>query len=313
MWRIPDATACKAQLLASSPTGGGTVKSVSRPTRTPAGRRRLGGELRHLREQTGQTVVDVAAKLGWSESKLSRIETAATGVSDPDLDRLLDLYRLNKADRSRLSELALQVRRSTKRAVYNEAVPDVLETFIGLEADASTISMYGAIVVPGLLQTPEYAGAIMQATPTPEDDLTRERMTTRMARQAIFARQPPPRLRVVIDEAVLLRPVGGREIMRRQMLRLTERSEWPKASIQILPLKIGVHPALTGQFTVLEFSSETVPSHVFCDGLTGGVLRSATDDVQRYQDCFEVLTRLALSEEESARMISEFASGERAR
>jgi transcriptional regulator with XRE-family HTH domain len=270
-------------------------------------------ELRALRERTGRTVLDVASELAWSESKLSRIETAASSVNASDLDRLLDLYHVSKADRSRLSELALRVRRNAKRAVYSEAVPDVLETFIGLEAEATAISTYGAIVVPGLLQTPEYAGAIMQATPTPEDDLARERMTTRMARQAIFARQPPPRLRVVIDEAVLLRPVGGREIMRRQMLRLTERSEWPNASIQILPLKIGAHPALTGQFTVLELSSETIPTQVFCDGLTGGVLRNGIDDVRRYQDCFEALTRLALSEEDSTQMISDFASGKRAR
>jgi hypothetical protein len=285
---------------------------VSRPTRTPVGRR-LGGELRSLREGTGRTALDVATELAWSESKLSRIETAVSGVSDPDLVRLLDLYRVSKADRSRLSELALRVRRSGKRAAHSEALPDVLETFIGLEAEATAISTYGAIVVPGLLQTPEYAGALMQATPTPEDDLARERMTTRMARQAIFARQPAPRLRVVIDEAVLLRPVGGPEIMRRQMLRLIEASELPIASIQVLPMAVGAHPALTGHFAILEFTNATIPTNVFCDGLTGGVLRNASDEVQRYQDCFEALTRLALSEEESTRMISEFASGQRPR
>jgi hypothetical protein len=266
-----------------------------------------------LREQTGRTILDVATELDWSESKLSRIETAVTGIGDPDLHRLLDFYRVSGADRSRLSGLAMRVRRSAKRTARSEAVPDVLESFIGLEAEAATISTYGAIVVPGLLQTPEYAGTMMQATPTPEDDLAPERLMTRMARQAIFARRHPPRLRVVIDEAVLLRPVGGREIMRRQMLRLIEASEWPIASIQVLPLAVGAHPAVAGQFAILEFDRETVPTHVFCDGLTGGVLRSADDEVKRYQDCFEALTRLALSEDESAQMISDFASGKRAR
>jgi hypothetical protein len=234
-------------------------------------------------------------------------------VSQSDLDRLLDFYGVGEADRSRLSGLAVRIRRSTKRTVYSEALPDVLETFIGLEAEASAISTYGAIVVPGLLQTPEYAGALMQATPTPEDDLARERMTSRMARQAIFARQPPPRLRVVIDEAVLLRSIGSPEIMRRQMLRLIEASELPIASIQVLPLAVGAHPALTGHFAILEFARDTIPTHVFCDGLTGGVLRNADYDVQRYQDCFEALTRLALSEEDSTQTISDFASGKRAR
>ncbi len=270
-------------------------------------------ELRSLREQTGYTVLEVATELDWSESKLSRIETAVSRINDQDLGRLLDFYGVSEGDRSRLSGLAVRVRQNTKRATNSEALPDVLETFIGLEAEASAISMYGAIVVPGLLQTPEYAGAIVQATPTPEDDLARERMTTRMARQAIFARQPPLELRVVLDEAVLLRPVGGREIMRRQMLRLIELSELPTVSIQVLPLAVGAHPAVAGPFAVMEFANATIPTHVFCDGLTGGVLRSADYDVQRYQDCFKALTRLALSEEESAQMISDFASGKRPR
>lgn len=282
-------------------------KSVTRATRTRGGRQ-LGLELRSLREQTGRTVLDVATQLAWSESKLSRIETAATGVSVSDLDRLLDLYDVGKDERSRLSGLAIQVRRSAKRTVNSEALPDEYEAFIDLEAEAVAISTYGAIVVPGLLQTPEYAGAIMQATPTPEDDLARERLTARMGRQAVLARRPPPELRVVIDEAVLLRPVGGREVMRRQMLRLIEASERPTTSIQVLPLAVGAHPAVTGQFAVLEFASQTIPAHVFCDGLTGGVLRNGSDDVQRYRDCFEALTRLARNEEESVKMISDFAA-----
>jgi hypothetical protein len=285
---------------------------VSRTTRTPVGRR-LGVELRSLRERTGRTVLDVATELDWSESKLSRIETAATGVSDPDLGRLLDLYHVSRADRYRLSELALRVRRNAKRTIYSEALPDAYETFIGLEAEAASISTYGAIVVPGLLQTPEYAGTIIQATPTPEDDLARERLTTRMGRQAVLARRPPPELRFVIDEAVLLRPVGGREVMRGQMLRLIEVSERPTTSIRVLPLAVGAHPAVAGPFAVLEFASETIPMHVFCDGLTGGVLRNEVDDIRRYRDCFEALTRLAHNEEDSVRMISDFAASKRAR
>jgi transcriptional regulator with XRE-family HTH domain len=310
MWRLCDAISLQAAepcTLACRLRYGG---AVTRATRTPVGRR-LGLELRSLREQTGRTVVDIATQLSWSESKLSRIETAATGISDSDLDRLLDVYDVSDADRSRLSGLAGRVRRSARRTIYGEALPGVLETFIGLEAEATAISTYGAILVPGLLQTPEYAGAMMQATPTPEDDLARERLTARMGRQAVLARQPPPRLRVVIDEAVLLRPVGGPEVMRRQMLRLIEASEWPTTSIQVLPLAVGAHPAVAGPFAVLDFANVTIPTHVFSDGLTGGVLRNGSDDVQRYQDCFEALTRLALNEKDSVQVISDFASGKR--
>jgi transcriptional regulator with XRE-family HTH domain len=271
----------------------------------------LGVELRTLRERTGRTVLDVAMQLHWSESKLSRIETAATGVNHFDLDRLLNVYGVAEPDRSRLGNLAIQARRQNKRTLHSDGLPDVLEAYMVLEADAAAISVYGAIIIPSLLQTPEYAAAIIQATPVPEDDYTHERLSARMARQAVLARQPPPRLRVVIDEAVLRRPVGGSEVMRRQMLRLTEASERQTTAIQVLPIAVGAHPGVTGHFTLLEFGDQAIPTHVFCDGLTGGVLRNRTDDVQRYRECFEMLARMALDEAKSIDLIAAIAAGGR--
>ena len=277
--------------------------------RSAAGRQ-LAIELRRLRDRAGRTVADVAATLGWSESKLSRMETAKTAISDEDLERLLGLYRVGTKDRPRMREIAMRARVNSRRTRFSEVLPDALETFISLEAEAVTISTYGAIVVPGLLQIPEYAGALAQAALESDDAF--EVLTARMARQAILARQDGvPQLNVIIDEAVLRRPVGGGQVFRRQLLRLIEADQRPTTTIRVLPFAVGAHAGMTGQFAILDFSSGTIPPHVFCDGLTGGVLRDSEDDVRRYRLCFEEISRLALSEHESAEMISAIAHGKR--
>jgi transcriptional regulator with XRE-family HTH domain len=282
----------------------------SSSARSPAGRQ-LAAELRRIRERAGRTVADVAAELSWSSAKLSRVENAINGVNGQDLARLLGLYVVNEADRGRLNDLAARARQPTSRAPYGETLPDVLAEFIVMEAEATTISTYGAIVVPGLLQTAEYAGAITQAMPARGADMTQDVLTARMSRQAILARPVPPALHVVIDEAVLRRPVGGPEVLSRQMLRLIEASRRPATSIRVLPFSIGAHPAITGHFTLLDFADGNTPTHVFCDGLTGGVMRSSAEDVRRYRFCFEALIELALTEEESVELISAIARGDR--
>jgi transcriptional regulator with XRE-family HTH domain len=268
----------------------------------------LGAEIRRLRERARRTIHDVVEELGWSSSKLSRLETSLSSVKDEDLTRLLDLYGVADDERSRIRALADDpLRRHLGGS--RPGITEVLDRYIRLEAIADQISLYGAIVVPGLLQTPEYAAAVIHATPTPEHDLVKERMITRMGRQALLGLQSGPRLGVVIDEAVLRRPVGGKHVMRRQMLRLCELSERPDTTIQVLPFALGAHPAVTGQFAILDFGDG--PTQVFCDGLTGGVLRDSPEDVQRYRSCFAALLELALSEEESVRMLAATAQGGR--
>jgi transcriptional regulator with XRE-family HTH domain len=274
----------------------------------------LGAELRRLRESAGRTVADVAGELEWSESKLSRIETAVSGVSDTDIGRLLRVYGLGEAETTRLARLASESRRRIRRSLRSAAISDAFEKYLSLEEEATTIYMYAVAVVPGILQTPEYAGAVIRATPEPEDEeVATEVVTTRMARQAILARQPPPRLNVIVDEAVLCRPVGGHEVMRRQMLRLIEASERPTTTIRVLPFSAGAHAAVVGPFDVVEFEGGTVPPHVFCDGLTGGVLRSVPSDVAVYLRCFEILSDLALSKSDSVDLIAATAGGARGR
>lgn len=261
----------------------------------------LGAEMRRLRERVGRTIHDVAAELGWSDSKLSRLETALSGVKEADLTRLFELYGVTEAERSRIREL-----RNPRE--HHGAVPDVLDRYLQLEQVAHEISLYGASVVPGLLQTPAYAAAVIEATPTPEDELVKERMSRRMARQALLGLRNRPRLNVVIDEAVLHRPIGGESVMRRQMLRLCELSDEPSTTIRLIPFAVGAHPALSGSFSVLDFGADR-PAHVYADSLTGGELKNEPTQVSRYRSCFAALLDLALDEQESVHVFTAAAKG----
>jgi transcriptional regulator with XRE-family HTH domain len=285
---------------------------VLMPTRRRAAQIDLGQALRRLREAAGLTAAEVAVDLGWAESTVTRKETGSIRIKDSDLDRLLERYAVDGAERIRLSEMAhatSQVPTRAKDAHASGAVPRIVEDYIHLEATAAAIFIYAAIVVPGLLQTPEYANAIIGTTPVPEEEFIAPRMDVRMARQGALARRPP-KLDVILDEAVLLRPIGGPEVMRAQTLRLIEMSERSHITLRVLPMAVGAHPALTGQFFILEFGAGKRPI-VFSDGLTGGVLRDNAEAVQRHRACFEALSELASSEEDSLAFVQ--ATAERFR
>jgi transcriptional regulator with XRE-family HTH domain len=273
-------------------------------------RRQLGAELRRLRDRAGRTVAETAAGLGWSESKLSRIETAVIGIRDPDLERLLDLYAVAGKERTRLFTLAGQARQRAWWEVYGNALPDPYESYIGFEAEAVSISTYEVQVVPGLLQTAEYASAVTQADGVFEDrEVIEQRVAVRMARQAVLAREHPPKLSAVLDEAVLRRPIGGPDVQRRQLLRLVEASEQPMITIQVLPFSVGAHRALAGSFIVLEFSSDSDHALVYSEGMTGGVFRSKPAELDSYLASFKSLRGQALSAKDSVDFITDIAHG----
>jgi transcriptional regulator with XRE-family HTH domain len=272
-------------------------------------RRQLGAELRRLRERTHRTVADVAGGLGWSQSKLSRIETATIGIRYADLERLLDEYSVGDKERARLLALRGQARQRAWWEAYGDALPDAYETFIGFEAEASAISTYEVQVVPGLLQTDEYARAVTVADGVYDDpEVIGQRVAVRMARQAVLTREPPPLLRVVLDEAVLCRPIGGPDVHRRQLLRLLEAAERPTITVQVLPFAAGAHRALAGSFIILEFAAGE-PDHplVYSEGMTGGVFRSRPEELRSYLTSFDALRDAALSPERSTELIAALA------
>src|SRR5438477_4662138 len=217
-------------------------------------RRQLGWALRRIREREQLTVAESAGRLGWSESKLSRIETANSGVRRNDLERLLDTYDIGEPERARIIALASQAEQRNWWEAYGNALPDSYEAFIGFEAEATSIFTYQAQLIPGLLQTAEYARATMRTLVVTRPEAVEERLVVRLGRQKVLTREPPPEFWAVLDEAVLRRQVGEPGVMRRQLLRLVEVADGPSVTVQVHPFAAGVHRGMEGSFVILEFA-----------------------------------------------------------
>jgi transcriptional regulator with XRE-family HTH domain len=268
-------------------------------------RRQLGAELRRLRERAQRTVAEVAGELGWSESKLSRIETAHTSIRSADLQKLLGAYKVPEQETARLAAFANMSRQRAWWEGYGDALLDPYKTLLGFESEAKSIFGYDALILHGLLQTNEYASAIIRAVSVGErPDVIEQRVAVRMARQAVLTRQPPVELCVVIDEAALRRPVGGVDVMRRQLRRLNEVSEQPAITIQVLPFSVGAHRGVDGSFVILEFPPGLDDPLAYCEGMTGGVFRSKSDDLRRYWASLESLRAIALGPKQSTDFIA---------
>lgn len=248
----------------------------------------------------------VAAALGWSESKLSRIETAHTSISEGDLDRLLTAYGVRVEDRDRLHDLADRGRARAWWTPYRSSVPDPYDEYVALEGEACLISEWEAQVVPGLLQTDEYARAVIEVGADVGDPgIIQRRLALRMARQAVLTREPPPALRMVLDEAVLHREVGGREVLLRQLARLVEDSRRPGIELLVLPFSAGAHAGQTESFMVVDFAPGTQGPVVHIEGLTGGLFRVKPSEVGVYREALDDLRKRALSADDSRAVVTE--------
>jgi transcriptional regulator with XRE-family HTH domain len=281
------------------------------PKITSSERRHLAARLRRLREQSGRTLTEVAANFGWSDAKLSRIETGTMGVADGDLARLLTLYRVPESQRRQFTTLAMQARhRARWEKTFENGLSDAYASFVAFEEDATAIHTFEPQVVPGILQTAEYASAVMRRSVVLDGpDAVSRGVSARLARQAVLVREPPPQLAVVIDEAVLHRQVGGPDVMRRQLLRLMEASERPGITVQVLPFSIGAHPGVAGSFEILAFGGSAVSPVVYCEDMTGGVIRDGPTDLRHYQEAFAALRAAALGTDETTTMLHSFATG----
>jgi transcriptional regulator with XRE-family HTH domain len=277
-------------------------------------RKQLGEQLRLVREQSGRTSAQVARTLGWSESKISRIENGKTArVSTGDLDKLCRTYGVDRAVREELHELAAQINRVPRPrgrggwlGLIDEVLPDPYEELIRYEREASEILNYEALVVPGLLQTDEYARAIIEADSTVRDpEILEQKVAARLARQVVLTRHPvPPEFTAFIDEAVLRRPVGGNAILHRQIRRLIAMGERPNISVRVLPFALGAHRGLAGSFIVLNLPDQARTSVVYAEGVTGGILRTKPDEVAQYRDDLSAISEVALSPRDSAAFLS---------
>jgi transcriptional regulator with XRE-family HTH domain len=265
--------------------------------RSPTLRRReLGARLRALRQERAMTVDQVAERLLCSPSKVSRMETGQRNATPRDIRDLCDLYEVTEQEeRERLTALARESKQQGWWRPY--ALP--YATFIGLEQAAASIKIYHSAVVPGVLQIADYTRAVHRAAiPRLADEVIEERVEERSTRQQLLTGEHPPLVDVMLDEAVLHRPVGGRSAMRDQLDQIISASDYPHVAVQVLPYEIGAHPALESDFTILGFDSEA-PSIVYVEGLIGQIYVERQQEVERYQEVFERLHSMALSSKDS--------------
>jgi transcriptional regulator with XRE-family HTH domain len=278
-----------------------------------ARRRRLAAELRRLRERTGLTGDEVAARLEWrSSSKLSRLEHGRTGLKQADLQGLLDLYQVTGAHRAELIALAEESRRSgpTKSAAMR--LPDDHVAFAEEEADAESMWIWEPQTFPGLFQVEEYTRALLEAWvikfSLPRGEVDR-RVEARRLRQEVLSRHPPLQIVAVIDESVLYRRIGQRSVMHKQLMHVVAVSQLQNVNVRILPLSCD-HLVLTGAFNYLKYGPiHGVPSDdvVSLDKLTETEYIEAEDDSNQYRIAFEELLSNALSTEETRTLLESTA------
>lgn len=272
-------------------------------------RRRLAAELRRLRERAGMTGDQVAERVGWSASKLSRIENAHTVPGDAEIRQLLDLYDVEGHYADELFALAQEAAGRGWWETYSPTLPPDYAWLIGLEAEAQAALSWEPLIVPGLLQTGDYArevtnGYLERIDPVPPSE-TRRRVEARLARQRVLTRDNPLQLSVVLDQSVLHRRFGDRSVMRSQIKRLLDLSERDNISLRILQLD-GRHPIGTGAFALLQFGEVhdvTYQDVVYIENLTGGRYVEEEDEVFRYKRAFDRLSDLALDEQKSREIL----------
>jgi transcriptional regulator with XRE-family HTH domain len=260
---------------------------------------RLRTDLRALREQRGLSHDQVADEMVWSTSKVARIESGAVTIAVNDLRALLRLYEVEEAAKvDGYVDLAIKARR--QRVPWSRYRPYVSKDYldyIGYEAEASVIRHNHSVVVPGLFQTQDYAAALSDGMSLrePSSDFKEARVQIRMARQAdILEREDPPDVHVILDEAVLHRPIGNARIMSEQFAWLKELHGRSNISLSILPFSVGAHPGLHGPFTLIEFVDPRDPDVLYIEGASGDtVVRDDDKLIGDYRQAFERLLQMS--------------------
>lgn len=274
-------------------------------------RRRLGRALRDLRTEAGITLDAAAEALECSRQKVWRIESGLGSVRGVDVRAMCELYRAKGELTRALTALAGETRAKGWWHAYGDAIPDWFELYVGLESAASQLRFYKNTLVPGILQTRDYALGIYRIDQPDMSEDDRERaVELRLQRQSLLTRRLPkaPRVQVVLCESVLLRPVGSSTTMADQLRRLLQLSEQPNVSIRILPLIAGPHHgAVGGEFVLLDFPlgnrSTPDPSVVYSESWTGALYLDRPGELAAYEKVWSSLLTLALDEEESRHLI----------
>lgn len=271
--------------------------------------RRLAVELMRRREAAGLSREEAARRLDWSTSTIFRIETGRSRPQPGNVRVLLDLYGVTGAERDGLVQLAREARQPGWWHSFRDVLPNPYEVYIGLEAGAASIRNFEPVVIPGLLQTEDYARAMFKGGARELDrEEVERRIEVRLARQKILSRQDRPRLWAVIDEAVIHRLVGSPAMMQGQLRHLVETAEQGRTTIQVVPYRAGAHAGTTGPFVILDFPEPSVPAVVYVETLAGDIYLEQRADVDRYTLAFDRLLAAALHPDDSVHLIEQTAA-----
>lgn len=277
-------------------------------------RRQLGRLLKEAREKAGITAPAAAAEIEVGRSKIYRIEGGESPLKRVEVLALAGLYGVDATMTEVLVALAAETKAQGWWASFDGAMPDWFELYVSLEAAASELRQYDPVIVPGLLQTEEYAAALFKAFPSHTDEKVDRLVALRMERQRLLARRAPrpPALDVILDEAVLRRPITGAAGMQDQLQRLVSASDAKNVHVRVLPFTAGPHRATrSGPFVILDFRAEgprpAEPTTVYSEGLTGAVYLDKRAEIETYESAWNALDDLALNVEDSRDLIRTLA------
>src|SRR6266702_6307772 len=283
----------------------------ARSLRSPTVRhKRLTAEFRRLRAESGLTRDDVAGRLDWHPTKVTRIETGQwTRLNPRDVRDLLDMYGITDAGQvEALVQLARESRQKGWWHSYGDVLPSEYTHFIGLEAEAASVRTYQQVLVPGLLQTEDYARAVIRAF-RPHDDTEGidRRVAVRHQRKRRVTEERSLQLSAVLGEGVVQQFVGDRTVTAVQLRFLAETNDLPNVMIQVLPYAAGAHGAMVGSFEILGFPEPIDPDVVYLENMASALFLEEPEAVSRYVQVFDYLRATALSPQASGDMIASAA------
>jgi transcriptional regulator with XRE-family HTH domain len=274
-------------------------------------RRRLGTELRNLRDKSGYKLEEVATELGVAPSTLSRIETGKAPTKSAYLHQMLEMYGVTDLEQRRvLVDMAREGHRKGWWAAYDDVLPSGFDIYVGLEAETAGIRSYEISAVPGLLQTADYARAILREMFPRHTGVQIDRLVDlRMARQQRLADDPPLELWAILDEAVVQRMVGGAAVMRQQLNHLLAEAARPGVTLQVLPFSSGAHAGHGGPFSILEFPERSDTEVAYVESVAGFIYLERPKEVRVRIEAFDRLRAAALSPAASIDLIARVTAG----
>jgi transcriptional regulator with XRE-family HTH domain len=278
---------------------------MSGKRQTPTVRlRRLAAELRTLRASAGLTQDEVGDRTGINVATLYRIEHARVRPQTRTLRTLLDLYGADQELQADMIGLLRDARQRGWLHAYQSELPEQYTTYIGFEGEARSVWNYESLFIPGLLQTEDYARAVIRAVlPWASRDEVERRVEVRMERQEVLRNDNPLELWVIVDEAALRRQVGGKPVMQAQLSHVGQAADLPNVTFQVIPFREGAHAGMLGSFVFMQFSESTIPDVIYVDSMAGDLFLEAEADVRRYRLVFEHLRAVAASPDDSRSLV----------